>query len=98
VGGAQPLARDQQRVQGGRLLAGQPVHRPGRQRRPAQRLDPGRGLGVTLALEPAGQVVPGGHELLGGQPEQLVSRLLGGQLPHLPVHYQLAGCGLAWVE
>jgi hypothetical protein len=84
VGGAQPLARGQQQVKGLRLLAGQPIDRPGRQRRPAQRLDPGRGLGVALALEPASQAVPGGHELVGGQPEQLVARLLGGQLPHLP--------------
>ena len=40
-------------------------------------------LGVALAPQPAGQVVAGGHELLGLQPEQLVAGLLGGQPAHL---------------
>jgi hypothetical protein len=84
-GGAQPLARGQQRRQRRPLLAGQPVHRPGRHGRAPQRLDPGGGLGVALALEPAGQLVPRGHELLGCQPEQLVTRLRSGQPSHLLV-------------
>jgi hypothetical protein len=85
VGGAQPLARGQQRAEPVSLPASELVDRPGRQGRPPQRLDLLGGLGLALAPEAAGQVVPGGHELLGGQPEQLVTRLRVGQLAHLLV-------------
>jgi hypothetical protein len=98
VGGPQPLPGLQQRAQPRPVPPGQPVHRPGRQRRAAQRLDRGRDLGVALALQPPGQLVPGGHERLGGQVEQLVARLRSGQPSHLLVRFQLAACRAAWVE
>jgi hypothetical protein len=97
MGGAQPFASSQQGAQRPPRLPGQAVDRPGRQRRAPQRLDPIGRLGVALAPEPAGQLVPGGHELLGGQPEQLVACLCSGQHPHLLVP-QLAACEPAWVE
>ena len=98
VGGAQPLARGQQRAEPVSRPAGELVDRPGRQGRAPQRLDLLGRLGLALAPEAAGQVVPGGHELLGGQPEQLVARLRIGQLAHLLVPLQLAACEPAWVE
>jgi hypothetical protein len=98
VGGAQPLTRRQEPAQSSPRSAGELVDRPGRQGRPPQRLDLLGGLGIALAPEPAGKVVPCGHELLRGQPEQLVARLRIGQLPHLLVPLQLAACEPAWVE
>ena len=59
---------------------------------------PVRRLDLALAPEAPGQVVPGGHELLGGQPEQLVAHLPIGQRPHLLAPFQLAVYAPATVE